>query len=190
MNFEDPQKLTPEQEIKEEEREKLEKLKLFQDTRDFDSGAYKNPEAAEEWMNAAFEEDERYQENTKWLEDRQRKLLNIYCEQGNKEGAIRMVEQTLDPFSQQGRIKKFEVIFGEKYSEEKQELRFENNPNSDKKIVDSNSFKQVLLQEGRRGIKKGEEWLEEQERKEKYDPEILHDRRKELNQAKKYWGEK
>lgn len=172
-----------------EKMEKQETLKLFKNTRDFEERAHQDPGKAEEWMNAAYEEYEQYQ-NKKWLMDRQRTLLGIYCEQSDKQGAMRMVEETPDPFAQQGRIEKFEKIFGEKYSGESQQTQFENDPDSDMDITDSTTFKKVLLKEGRRGIQKAEEWLEEQERGDKYDPKVLQDRRQELNMAKQYWGEK
>lgn len=170
--------------------ENQEKLKLFENTRDFEDQAEQRPEEAEEWMNAAFAEDERYQGKEKWLMDRQRTLLNIYCEQKDKEGATRIIEQTRDPFAQEGRIKKFEKIFGETYPGEKQEAQFENDPESDIEIIDSTTFKQVLLKEGKRGIQKAEYWLEKQERQDKYDPKVLQDRKQELDIAKQYWGEK
>ncbi len=85
-----------------------ENLDLFENTKDFEQRAEQDPEKAEKWMNEAFANHENYQGNEKWLMDRQRTLLDIYCRQGNKEGAVRMVEQALDPFAQQGRLKKFE----------------------------------------------------------------------------------
>jgi len=170
--------------------EAQEKLKLFKSTADFKNQAEQRPEEAEEWMNAVFNEDERYQGNEKWLMDQQRTLLDIYCEQKNKEGAIRIIEQTRDPFAQEGRIKKFEKVFGEACSQEKQEPQFKNDPDSDIEITDSASFKRVITQEGRRGIKKAEEWLEKMANQEKYSPQVLIDREKELEQAKQYWQEK
>lgn len=190
MNFDQPNEPKFEPETKEENMETQEKLQLFKSTADFKNQAEKRPEEAEEWMNAAFAEDERYQGNEKWLMDQQRTLLGIYCEQENKEGAIRVIEQTRDPFAQEGRIKKFEKVFGETYTGEKQKPQFENNPDSDIEITDSASFKKAISQEGRRGIKKAEEWLEKMANQEKYSPNVLIDREKELEQAKQYWQEK
>ena len=68
-------------------------------------------EEAEAWMNDSFENDQRYQGNEKWLEDRQRSIIDAYLEQENRDGAERIVDATKNPWSQEGRVAKFDKFF-------------------------------------------------------------------------------
>lgn len=67
---------------------------------------------------------------------------------------------------------------------------FEDDPGSDINITNSADFKEVLLKEGRSGIKKAEEWLEKVEMEGEYDPKTLKDRQQELERAKRFWQER
>lgn len=54
--------------------------------------------------------------NLKWHEKMQREILRYFCEAMDEEGAVRIIEETVLYQSQQGRIKKYENVFGKKYT--------------------------------------------------------------------------
>ncbi|OGF26880.1 hypothetical protein A2303_02500 [Candidatus Falkowbacteria bacterium RIFOXYB2_FULL_47_14] len=154
----------------------------FKDAADFEKNCRQNPVGAEEWMNRVFASDPRYKDNERWLEDRQRTLLGVYCETGDKESAARIVAATRQSLSQQGRIKKYEKFFGE-YSLQRLEMRYGSKEKSEVPVIDSATFRQALL-EGR--LDEAETWLNAPATLEKYRdyPNVLSDRRRELNDAR------
>lgn len=177
-----PEEIKPEEQDQNQEQEQERREEMFRDTADFDKRAAENPAVAESWMREVFKSDERYRGNEKWLEDRQRVLLEIYCQQGNKENAQRMIEETEEPHSQAGRIKKFERFFGE-YTGKKLEVTY-NAEKTDMPITNSMTFKQALRE---RRFEEAEAWLNNPVTIAQYkdNPSVLEDRRKEFEEAKK-----
>ena len=154
----------------------------MENTADFKKNvSAENIDQFEKWMNRSFKNDPRYKGNEKWLEDRQRTLLRVYCDVGDREGAKRMLEQTCEYHSQVGRIKKFEKYFGVYDG-----ARFVSESNLDKEgepISDSSSFRQALLE---KRFKEAEKWLDSPATVSKYADcsNVLDDRRRELGTAR------
>ncbi|PIV50580.1 hypothetical protein CO115_02000 [Candidatus Falkowbacteria bacterium CG_4_9_14_3_um_filter_36_9] len=135
---------------------------------------------AEKWTKEAYGSKEGY--GDKWLEDRQRELLGAYCENGDKEGAQRIIKETMEYNAQKGRIGKYEKYFGE-YAGSRLEPVY-NKEKTEMPINNSTTFKQALA-EGR--LEEAEKWLKDPATINKYEsmPNVLEDRRKELAQARK-----
>lgn len=159
----------------------LEIAKAFRNTADFRARAAKDPMKAEDWMNHMYKTDERYQGNERWLEDRQRELLELYCQNKSEASAKRVIEDTKNHHSQTGRIKKYEKYFG---AYDGLRLKQEIEPDKEgEPIVDSTSFRQALLE---KRFDEAEAWLGDPNTIQKYTkyPKVLEDRRRELEEAK------
>jgi len=163
----------------------------IKNTADFRGAVDKNAPAAERWMITSFLKKDNY--TKKWLDDRERDVLKAYWP-GDEDGQVsvenkareakRIIENTSDLYSQQGRIdvynKRFEK-YGIKYdgktivpTEQREAIGL---------IVDSKSFRLALASGN---FEAAEEWLSNQKTLEKYKdmPRVLEDRRRELDRAK------
>lgn len=162
-----------------EDEKQIEKIEL-KNTADFRKAIERGDlDGAEKWMRENYGTKEDY--GDKWLEDRQEELLRDYCEKGNKEGAQRIIEETKDPFSQEGRINKFIKFFGP-YEGKQLEMAYDKEK-TETLITNSTTFKQALSE---RRIEDAEKWLEDPETQEKYKemPNVLRDRQGELEKVK------
>ncbi len=166
-------------------------LSFFSDTKDFEWNAQQYPEKAEEWMKLVFEKDSRYSGKPKWLEDRQRTLLEIFCQSKDKEGAERIILATKDLHSRIKRISKYETFFGP-WPNEQPTIAYDEKP-TNKPVKDSSSFKDALKQ---RRFDDCKIWLDVLKRDgyknlpKEHVELIIFDRKKELDDAIKATGSK
>lgn len=141
-----------------------ETLKLFNNTADFEKRVYDDPEAGEKWLNSSFLNDERYSLNEKWLEDRQRTLLDAACRAGLENLAAQVTEDTKDPESKLGRIAKWKSFFSDDYPGQIPEISYDQEPTGEP--IDDTKSCRAAIHQGR--FDEAETWIADIETKGRY----------------------